>query len=301
MGLIDGQVQIGNTVLGPQTWYPIDTIDVGDASRTTNDVARPHRDGMRMGRDLLQGRTISFSMAAFDNGTAAPISQAGYEYVGQLAAEWNADTIRQLPGVYLPLSYCRAGETRRVYGRPRRWSISVPDTGGQWVPITADFQTVDHYFYSEDEFYTGVGINPGTVSGLIAPLVDPLIAVDSSGDPSPGEIFVGGDSASYPRFIITGPILNPSIYVPGLFTISFTVALGRDQKLYLDPTPWGGHVRLLDGDTFGANAAGLLTWDSPRMADMRIPPGRWSMVLRGTDFTGLSYVMAAWRNCYAAF
>lgn len=251
----------------------------------------PRSDGTRFGRDYRGGRTITFTMHVF--GDAVP---RGHDILGELGAAWSGDARRRIPGAVQTLRIKSGGRTRRVYGRSRRFApISTRVAAGGWAPVTADFRTVDQYFYDDTESVNTVAIVPPSGGGLIAPLVAPLSTVAVSY--APGEITVGGTVGAWPVYVIHGPISLPTVDVIGEYRVTLGTIIGHDQFVVVDTRPWSRGVRL---NGF-ANIAGQLTPATPRLSEMRLSPGPHEIILSGLDETGTSSLVVAWRNTYATF
>jgi len=297
MSLQDGQFQLGNTVFGVGTVYPCEPPEFGPPDLTVNDTPRPGMDGLRIGRETRQGRTLTFDLGVQGYGNGKPGGQLMFERLAALEKEWMFEPIRDFPQICQPLSYRRAGETRRVYGRPRRFSPVFPDTMAPWIDVTADYQTLDHYSYSETIYYTNVGTVAASKAGLRAPVRTPISLVSTPTQTNPNPIKVGGTSPAWLRFFIFGPITNPVVEVAGAFRVELNVALRYDEWAIIDPTPWGQMVRKSDA----SNLAGYLSWNTPPMSRMKVPPGSWRIRLSGRDPSGTAFVYIDWRNCYHSF
>lgn len=303
MSLADGQFQLGTTVFGDRTVYPCEPPEFGPPDLTVNDVARPGGDGLRIGRETRQGRTLTFEIGVMGSGNGLPGGEVMFDRLAALEKEWMFEgndsyyVIRDLPQVCQPLSYCRGGVTRRVYGRPRRFAPVYPDTMAPWINVTADYQTIDHYSYSETIYYTNVGTVAVSKAGLRTPIRTPISLVSTPSQTNPNPIKVGGTSPAWLRFFIFGPIANPVIEVVGAFKVELKVSLRYDEWAIIDPTPWGQMVRKSDA----SNLAGYLSYSTPPMSKMRVAPGSWRIRLSGVDPAGTAFVYVDWRNAYHSF
>lgn len=139
---LDGYVFGGTTPIKVLGW------ELGDPTVSTNDQQLPLEDGSVFGRDTKGGFPITLDLLV-DRPNMADARAAWRA----LASRWSNDGNRRTPGTVQTLSMRLLGsDTVRVYGRPRKFSPG--DTGflpGGGLPVTADFQTVDHKFYSETE------------------------------------------------------------------------------------------------------------------------------------------------------
>lgn len=280
----------GGHVAG-QTKVMIEDVDFGSADLVTNDRQLPRADGIRFGRDYKGGRTIAFTMHIFgDNGLD------GVSTLDQLTQVWMGDKVRGIPGGVSTLRIKYAGRTRRVYGRGRRFApkgLRTAATG--WAPVDADFKTIDHYFYDDEEKSNTVSIVPTQGGGLLAPLSAPLTTLAVSY--APGEILVGGTRPTWPVFVIKGPISLPTVEVVGEYHVSLGIGIAYDEVCVIDPRPWTRGVRMGDG----ASVAGALTPLSPPLSRISLAPGTHEVILSGLDETGTSALTVAWRDVYTSF
>lgn len=275
---------------GASTDFMVHDIAVGDTEVRANDVNLPRQDGIRFGRDYMGGRLISFEMILLSGNGETALNQ-----LSALQTAWLADAVRGTPGAVSVLTMTRSGRTRRCYGRPRRFALGSERSRAGWVSVTADFQCVDHLFYSDAELTTTIGMSAPSVGGLTGPLIGPIDA-ESAGE-GVQDLFVGGTVHAWPVFQIHGPIIDPTIEVVGQWTAKLSVTLASDEYVTIDPTPWNRAVRRSNG----ANLAGGFTAASQRLSQMRIPPGRQQILLRGLDPTGTASVQVYVREAYAAY
>lgn len=271
----DLSYELDGFIFGEGTDYLVHDLEVGEPELVTNDAALPRQDGMRFGRDYRGGRILTFEIILLSGTGLTAITQ-----LGALETAWLADTTRATPGAVSILTLTRAGRTRRVYGRPRRFAVASERDRFGWFSVLADFQTVDHLFYADAELSAVVGMAAPSVGGLIGPLIGPIDA-ESAGE-GVQSLFVGGTIPAWMGVKIRGPIVDPTIEVVGQWSAQLRVTLASDQWLMIDPTPWNRAVRRNDG----ANLAGAFTASSQRLSQMRIRPGQQQVLLRGLDPTG---------------
>lgn len=286
VNLADQQYQLGGgVVFGAGTPYLVKPGGVWtDPATTIHDAPLPRADGIAFGRDYRGGRLLNFDMDLVTPGPAGDL-------LAVLEQAWQGDDVRMVPGATTTLRFARNGQARRVYGRPRKFAPIRGSAQRGWVPITADFQCVDHLYYDDAESSNTVSIAPASVGGLvIAPFTFPLntTAVSSA----PGVITVGGTAPTWVVLVIFGPIAAPVVEVVGEWRLALNLTLASDQFVGIDPRPWSRGVRL-GGVT---NVAGTLTPDSPRLSDIKLSPGIHNVVLTGSDGTGTSSFTIAWRN-----
>lgn len=294
MALIDGQYQLKNVVFGNETYYVTAPPEWGPADLIVNDVPRPGADGIRIGRETRQGRVLTFEIGIMGDGVGTPNLPEMYDRLAALEAAWMNDVRRDFPSLCEPLSYCRGGQMRRVYGRPRRFAPIFPDTGAHWIDVTCDYQTIDHYSYSEFAFFTQVGSVGAAKAGLRFPIRFPLSFTAINNDRNPNPIVVGGNAPCWPRVFFYGPSVNPRVEFVGAYRVELNVQLMYDEWAVVDPTPWGQIVRKSDA----SNLAGYLSWETMPLSKQRLPPGTWKIDYTATDPTGTSFAYIEWRTAH---
>ena len=279
----------------------IEDVDFGAPGIFTHDTARPRADGIMFGRDWRGGRIITFTLSVLTEYTAPAVATVGgYGTVSALDAlaglerAFLADQVRTTPGAVSTLRYRLGGRQRVVYGRGRKFAaISRWATLGR-IPVTCEFQCVDHLFYDDTQYTNLVDYVPPPAGGLTWPITFPWSTITVGY--SPGTVGIYGNTATWLPIVIHGPIASPTVrYVNG-WTVGLDLTLRADQWVTIDPRPWSRSVRLNDG----TNVAGALTADSPRLSDIRIMPGLAEIVLAGADSTGTSSMTLLWRAAYTS-
>lgn len=267
----------------PSSGYVFPTApDLGTASLTNDDTARPRADGVAFGQDYRAGQTIVFAVDVVGDDSAD-----ARRHLGVLARAWRGDGLRNTPGAVAELV---AHTGRSVFGRPRRFAPALDTLDDGLIPVTADFATVDDAWYGTEKRAT-VGLVPALGGGLVAPLASPLLTTASS-NRSTG-ITVAGELDAWPVFEVFGPITNPVIEVVGGLRLEFALSLAYDQSLVVDTRPWARSALVA-----GASAGGTLTPTSTRLSRASISPGGHELVLRGRSTTGTARLTATWRPTY---
>ena len=267
-------------------------LDLGTVEWRTQDADSPTGDGILFGRDLKSALTWGFQLLT--NEYTAGDALDSLEAMGGL---WLDSPSRSVPGAVSVLRYRIAGRTRRVYGRPRRWSMAVtPDLFGGVAPVVADFQCVDALHYGDEVRTVDVGVVTGdgaSSGGMCAPLFAPLSTV--GGGARSGVIDAVGGTAPAPFVaVIHGPITNPWVAGPG-WRFNFLTTLGSTQTLTVDTRPWARTALRNDG----ASLAGALTRASTVLSDARLLPGSGSWLdFGGIDGTGTATCVVSWRPTY---
>lgn len=278
---------------GTGSKYIVTDVDYGAAEIITNDSPLPRADGVRFGRDYRVNRNITFSIVV--DQSPHRNNDLALDLLARLETAWLADGVRNSPGAVSTLRMTRNGRTRRVYGRPREFATLSERSKGGWVYATAQFATVDPYYYEDQEENNTVSIVPTPGGGLLAPLDAPLSTLAVSY--GPGEISIGGTLPVWPVFIITGPINRPGIEVVGEWKFDLDVNLAHDAFITIDTRPWSRGVR----HNNVTNIAGRLNAAARRLSDMRLKPGPHEVVLFGEDDTGQASMTIAWRNTYPTY
>lgn len=279
----------------------IEDVDFGAPGIITHDTPRPRADGLMFGRDWRGGRIITFTLSVLTEYTVPAVATVGgygtvsaLDALGGLERAFLADSVRSAPGAVSMLRYRLGGRQRVVFGRGRKFaSVSRYATMGR-IPVTCEFQCVDHLFYDDTQYTNLVGYVPPPAGGLVWPITFPWSTITVGY--SPGTIAIYGNVDTWLPIVIHGPIAFPSVQYVGGWTIGLNMTLRSDQYVVIDPRPWSRGVRLGDG----TNVAGALTPDSPRLSAMRISPGTAEIVLAGQDTTGSSKMTLLWRAAFTS-
>ncbi|MGL5850182.1 MAG: hypothetical protein ACRCZD_05290, partial [Phycicoccus sp.] len=208
-----------------------------------------------------------------------------------LARAWDASAVRSTPGALSVLRYNLGGRVRRVYGRPRRFSVAMRTT--LWSGVTAavaDFQLADVLHYDDELQSVGVSIVPASTGGLVSPLKSPLSTL--GGGARQGVISVGGSAPTPFRATVRGPITNPWIAGPG-WRIELATTLASDQSITINTRPGASSVLRQDG----ASMAGSLS-RTTRLSTAVLRPGPSEITFGGTDPTGTASCTLTWRNAH---
>lgn len=294
MSLKEGQWQIGSVVFGRYTKMPVENVEVGAYGSQVGDIQLSQTDEVRFGRDFFAPGTLTFTMAILNNRilpNMAVIDLSGgvtfppdvenmfsaQPMLESLCFEWRADDIRTLFGYTKVLKYCKFGIQKRLYGRPRKMALNVFNTRNEFVPVVAEFQRVDTFSYSDEEF--------AAVGASSAAETTPIAVVRS-----------GGSAPTWARFLITGPINHPVIKVGNLFYVDIDYNLPAGKVIEVNAYPW--ERRIIDSD--GLNLAPKLVGVSPYMEKMRIPANATTNVgLSGSSTTGATALAVLWREAYS--
>lgn len=290
VALQSGQWEIDGLTFGLYTSINVAKYSIGSPDMETNDIRNPRADGEKHGREYRGGRTIAFDLNALSDGWTS-----GLDILASLEQRWNAAEYRLTPGRYSLLRYKIGYRTRRVWGSTREFATdsSIDFLGN--IPVTANFRTVDPYFYDDVERTNTISIAPVSSGGLIPPLSEPLTTLGVS--ESPGVITVGGNEAAWTYFVIYGPITSPRIQCLGEWDFQLNMTIPDGEFVSIDPRPWSRGIRLNGVSAVG----GSLSQSSPRLEDLRLKPGTHEIILSGIDPTNTAYLLTGWRDTYSSY
>jgi hypothetical protein len=266
----------------------------GDDDWTNDDQEDTQRGGTRFGRDRLKG-----PLHGFDLFTNCSDEATALDAKALLRTAWRALSIRQDPSTVIPVRYRLNGRERRFYGRPRRFSAPPNNQiQGGYIPITADFQAADAFFYDDQE--QGVSLtlhNVGTSDGgFIFPVIFPVTALPVG--TSQQQLVVGGDAPAYPVIRVNGPVTNPIIATDS-WTIAMDISLGALDYVVIDTRPWERTV-IKNGNQ---NAAGSLSVNRRLyLSDVVLEEGSLPQIsFSGNSASGAPTCTVSWRNTYNSY
>jgi hypothetical protein len=248
----------------------------GSTDWATQDSESPQSGVTNFGRDRLLGPTWGFALHV--NRTSAT---EALETLRAFRKAWHALQIRDTPGAVLPLRFRLEGETRRVYGRPRRFD-APPDNKilSGYVPITTDFKCVDGFVY--DDVMTSASMLVGTDyadgtedtgGGFVFPVTFPTITLAPTVRRE--QLTIGGDAPAYPIITFVGPVVNPELVTDDwALTLNYNIPDG--QYVRIDTRPWR-YTALLNGTASVAGFLGRRT----RMSQIVLNPGRFEARFNG--------------------
>lgn len=280
-------------------YYLLEPYEIVYGDTDAGDTPLPRADGIRFGQDFKAAATITFEVGvdAVDDALTQPGRHGAN--LGRLSAmgqAWDGEAVRLRFATPAVLSTVQAGRARRFYGRPRKWAPAASQLTRQgYTPVICTFACVDDTAYDEREQNVRVNLNPPPHTGLVGPLTTPLTMTGEGSSKVNGDLIIGGTKSTWPYITIYGPLTQPAVEVVGRWKLGLDLTLAAGERVTIDPRPWVRTV-LRNGN---ASVAGLLTRGSPRLEDLRLPPGRQDLVLRGTDATGSAYMTVAWRDSYA--
>ncbi|MFJ6136479.1 hypothetical protein [Kitasatospora sp. NPDC092286] len=292
--LTDWQIDLAGVVIGHGTPVLIEDIDgPGTPDKRSTAQPIPGEDGSYPGRDLLGVRTLRIQAGIRTPGDPA----AALDLFAQLEA--TADSpVRLEPGATDVLRIRRPGRpASRLFGRVASVrAVSMARAVHGWIPVHITFEGLDPAWYADE--VSGVNLPLDTSNrdkeGFTAPLRAPLTAGTADPESRPGRAVNNGNRPSWPTIRITGPVVNPKVWIEGHpdAVLEFEpLALGDSEWIGIETRP-GTRWVTRNGQ---GSAAGLLTRRS-RLDAFAIPPGlsdiRWS----AQDATNTSRLSVTWRS-----
>lgn len=285
------QFELGGYQFGIGQDITVEGFDPGTVGWTTQDQPNPITDGTTFGQDKMEGPTW-----AWDLSTDRDEPEEALATASELATIWRALGVRDVPGAVMPLRYSVGGRTRRVYGRPRRWSAPPSNRLlGGYLPINADFAVADHLHYDDEEATVTLTITGSATGGLEFPAEAPFL-FSGTGQERPGLIYAGGDAPTGFTARIDGPIVGPYLRGPGWELDFGALSLPEGQWIDIDTHSFGaaGMTALRNGV---ASVAGSLSRLS-RLSKAKIVPGGQEIVFGGTSATGTASAAIHWRPAW---
>lgn len=284
------QFELGGVTFGRDTeveilgegWTP------GSAAIRTQDVDSPSGDGIRFGRDLRGSAAWAFSM--YTNTDTEPEAWAA---LSRLAAAWSAEDVRTTPGAVTPLRYQIAGETRRVYGRPRRWTHSPNNLAMSGrIDIEADFATIDDLSYEDDEEVVNFDLLPPleTDAGLEVPFIAPF-NTEAGASQRQSSVRIGGSVRTPIKITFEGPVTNPMVRI-GDWAAGIVGTVPTGDPHTIDARPWVRAATRANGGS--AKVSPRIT----RISQMWLPPGEHQVIFTGEDLSGTARALVSWRNAH---
>jgi hypothetical protein len=269
-------------------WQP------GSATSRNQDLSLPSSDGIRFGKDYKAESVWAFSMHSDEMNEVD-----AWASVAELSKAWDAKETRLTSGAVLPLRYRVAGVTRRIYGRPRRWSI-VPNNlsmSGR-IDIEADF-TAAHPLFFDDEEQTRT-LNVGSAieadSGFTVPFTPPWSSSPGNLE-SQSTITVGGEEDTPLVLKLTAngaPLNNPIVSVAGIFTVAINDTIEPGNPVTIDARPWARSITTAAGG--GVEVSPRVT----RLSKAWLPPGSHDVIFSGEDITSTATLLISWRGAYSS-
>ena len=261
MALKPGQYQIGDYVFGKDTDTIVTGLDIQTYNVNNQDFQVDRTDERRFGIDTHVPGSLMFDMAVLNNyeldnmaalgGGQTPIGimDQSRTLLGKLLTEWKSDDIRRSWGAMKPLYFCDSdGVTRRVYGRPGKFSHGPIKSNSEWITAKAEFRRADTRAYDDTETFIELyeGANPV------------YIFRDA------------GDSDAWLRVLLYGPVEHPIITL-GDYQIELDMSVAADTVLEVSSYPW--MRRIVDSD--GNNWRTKMIGETVYLDQLKLPPNTY--------------------------
>lgn len=274
-----------------------DAVEVADwdpssAETRDQDVAGAGMDARMFGRDLLTPPVWAFTLRAKGSDTASVLA-----VLAELRTAWDAEGTRLTPQAVLPLRYRLGGRTRRVFGRPRRFTPVMSNLIFGHVPVACDFALAEPWSYDDVEqtltLTTGAVVT-GTPTSF--PLSFPYLWGATAGSPRHGAIAIAGDRPTWLRLVITGPVgttLTDPYVIVGDAVFQLRGVIGAQEQIVVSSLPWEQGVYRADG-----TVAAVMLDPAARLSQLRVPPGAHTVTFGGIDNTGTATCVFSWRHAH---
>lgn len=302
MDLDEKQYELGGVVFGLDC--PIGLFEDGwtptSAQLRTKRTAMPAGHGTRFGREVRGSATWGFKLF-----TNCDTEEDAWAALAELQDAWEDEDVLGVADVVVPLRYTVAGQTRRVYGRPGRWTATPNNfsLSGR-IDITCDFDTVDQLVY-EDELQTqtiGLQAPYDPDAGITIPTIVPFttrprrVSRDST-------VTVGGTVPTPVWLTFNGPLANAEVEAvakpktatrPAFegWTAELLDPVAENDPVTIDARVWARSATLRSGG--GVRVSPRRT----RISKMLLPPGQHDLIFTGDDVTGQASVTVSWHNAH---
>ncbi|MFF0409705.1 hypothetical protein ACFYUY_04630 [Kitasatospora sp. NPDC004745] len=290
--LADWQIDLGGVLIGHGTKVLIDDIEgIGTPDKRTGDRPIPGEDGNYPGRDTLAPRTLRITAGIRTPGDPA----AAFDQLAVL--ERAADTqVRLTPGAADALRIRRPGQpVRRQYGRLLSvQAASLARAVHGWIPVHITYLGLDPVWYADTPSGLNLGLDVSAQrgQGFTAPLRAPMTTGTADPKSRPGWAVNTGNRPTWPTVRITGPVVNPRVWIEGSpAVLDFAVVLSDGETLDVETRP-GRRTVIRNGQ---GSAAGTLTRAS-RLDQFCVPSGRSEVRWTAQDATGTSRLALTWRD-----
>lgn len=306
MTLTDWQFELGGVEFGVGQGIGVSKFTRGGSDTRNQDQPSGFGDWVNFGTDRKTPGVWNWELFTdLSNATDALAAMETLESV------WDAEDVRDTPGAVMPLRYRVNGRTRRVFGRPRRFTSTPQElTPKGKIEAVADFQLAEGVYYDDAELSVtlGVGATQVTGRGFTFPLTFPVLVGSTAGDARSRNIAVGGTRKTWLTATITGPIVNPYLIVGGalingktvgggVLQLQGTIPAGASNAVTVSSLPWAqGVYRKQDG-----TSAPVYLSATSALSMLRVTPGQHLLTFGGISDTGAATCVVSCRNAYASY
>ena len=280
----DWQFDLDGYVFGTDADVHLVEWGPGEEDIRTQDAVLDADDARVFGRDRRTPGVLSFDLEIRERAPDDALA-----VLGPLRASW--DGPRTEPRAVSTLRYRLAGRTRRVYGRPRRFTPVMSDLVLGRVPVVADFALSDINHYSDAEHSVSSDLTGSTNPlGVSSPIRSPFAATFGAWTAPQRTAVVSGDRSTWPIIEFHGGT-NPWCEVAG-WRCRVLASLNWDETVIVDTRPW---VR---SSTLNGSYAPLDR--GSRLAEMALPPGNWPVRYGNDSSAGAPSVVVRWRDAFSS-
>lgn len=284
--LVQGQMQIGDLVMGRGTTIIIDNFDAKPHDVNAQDYQRNRSDEINFGQDYWKPTTIELGLNVMYNRllpkyeSVIPNFWMGMPTVDDLEREWGFDEGRQVWNEMKPLYRVgRDGIPKMIFGRPGQFGANDPTGKGELVPVVCEYRRADTFGYGVQEkgiFFSNVALT-GTVHGT------------------------SGTVPSWARILVEGPIGDLTIQFselyktpePYIFHLGYDVDPG--EVVEISSYPWQRRAV----SSTGENVSSYVDAASPYLDRIRLPHDRdCTITVTGNGKTSATKVAVLYRDCY---
>lgn len=265
----------------------VENFDPGTAEVRDQDKLSPVADIRWFGQDRRTPPTWSFDLYTDVESPGEALTWASnFEEV------WDRESVRSTPNAVLPLRYKIADRLRRVYGRPRNFTLIPAYVRTGRVNITCDFALAENTFYDDVQQTVRARIVATAIrQGFTFPLTFPLSAL-SPPTPRTEQITVGGTRPTWVDLTIIGPVTDPYVDIGGQrWALRGDVLAG--QSVRLSGAPWQQGLYRSDGTW----VPGMLD-PRARLSQLRLAPGTYSVQFGGYSGSASASADVTWRDAY---
>lgn len=290
------QVDFAGVLLGPGTPYPVgDITGFGTPKTRAQDTELPTEDGAFPGVDYYGTQTVTIEAGIRTPGDPG----AAMDALAILKRAASAPAIRRTAGALHTLRVYWPGrsEPKRVLGRAREVEpVSMAQAVFGWIPLNLVFEVTDPAWYGDAEQLATLPLAlTDERRGFTAPVTAPITTGVANPAERPGWMINAGDLPAWPSLKITGPVVNPRIWITETGrTLELSLALAERDTLQIDTRPgtrWVLHN--------GANASVALSAAS-RLDLFQIPAGTSEIRWSGADYTNSARLAVSWRDAFTA-
>lgn len=289
--LQDYQFELDGYVFGLDCPIFVDAegFDPGEPQWLDQDQVNPLTGATMMGRDVRGASPWTFAMHV---NTETP--EDALAELAKIGAKWaNGSVGWRETGKVTSLRYCIGGRTRRVYGRPRRFSAKPGNkVMGGYLPPLATFERADSLHYDDAPSSIDMFLMAsGPAGGIEFPLAFPMVVETDPTFETPWAVVVGGDAPTGVVITFTGPVTDPKLVI-GDFKMGFTGFLPEGSSITVDTRPFSTTIQ-----RSGAAGSLALTRDT-RLTRGVLMPGAYDALFTGTDTSGGARCQVIWHNAW---